>query len=154
VRVAEASVPAPVYEAPLIKAPEGPAKAVEAAPAPKPVKLALSDTPTPAAKVSGKYLVQLGAFSSAANAQKAWSQYSRKHKVLGGFTSASSTVTVKGKSLTRLAAAGFGNYQAANAACRTIKASGGDCVVKSVGGSSPVRMAAKPARKPVKIAAR
>ncbi len=141
-------------EAPLIRAPEGPAKAAEAAPAPKPVKLALADTPAPAAKPAGKYLVQLGAFSSAANAQKAWNQYSRKHKILNGFASASSTVNVKGKTLTRLAASGFGNYQTAIAACRTIKASGGDCVVKSVGGSSPVRMAAKPARKPVRIAAR
>lgn len=154
VRVAEASVPAPVYEAPLIKAPEGPAKAVEATPAPKPVKLALADTPAPAAKVIGKYLVQLGAFSTAANAQKAWNQYSRKHKVLGGFTSASSTVTVKGKTLTRLAASGFGNYQSAVAACSSIKKAGGDCVVKTVDGSAPVRMAAKPTRKPVKIAAR
>ncbi|MEQ1549995.1 SPOR domain-containing protein [Sphingorhabdus sp.] len=154
VRIAAAVASVSESEAPLIKAPEGPAKAAESAPAPKPVKLALADTPAPSAKAAGKYLVQLGAFSSAGNAQKAWSQYSRKHKVLNGFSSASSTVNVKGKTLTRLAASGFGNYQAAASACRTIKASGGDCVVKTVGGSAPVRMAAKPARKPVKIAAR
>ncbi|MGC1468119.1 MAG: SPOR domain-containing protein [Sphingorhabdus sp.] len=154
VRIAAAVASVSESEAPLIKAPEGPAKAAEVVPAPKPVKLALADTPAPSAKAAGKYLVQLGAFSSAGNAQKAWSQYSRKHKVLNGFSSASSTVNVKGKTLTRLAASGFGNYQAAASACRTIKASGGDCVVKTVGGSAPVRMAAKPARKPVKIAAR
>lgn len=154
VRIAAAVASVGATDAPLIKAPEGPAKAAEVAPAPKPVKLALADAPAPAAKPAGKYLVQLGAFSSSANAQKAWSQYNRKHKVLNGFASASSTVNVKGKTLTRLAASGFGNYQAAVAACRTIKASGGDCVVKSVDGSSPVRMAAKPARKPVRIAAR
>lgn len=153
VRIA-AAVASVEPEAPLIKAPEGPAKAVEAAPATKPVKLALNDTPAPASKPSGKFLVQLGAFSSSANAQKAWNQFSRKHKVLNGFNSASSTVNVKGKTLTRLAASGFGNYQSAAAACKTIKASGGDCIVKSVDGAAPVRMAAKPARKPVRIAAR
>ena len=154
VRIAAAVASVSNNEAPLIKAPEGPAKAAEATPAPKPVKLALADVPAPTAKVSGKYLVQLGAFSSAGNAQKAWNQYTRKHKVLSGFTSASSTVNIKGKTLTRLAASGFGNYQTAAAACSQIKKAGGDCVVKTVDGSAPVRMAAKPARKPVKIAAR
>ena len=154
VRIAAAVASVSDNEAPLIKAPEGPAKAAEAAPAPKPVKLALADVPAPTAKVPGKYLVQLGAFSSAGNAQKAWSQYTRKHKVLSGFTSASSTVNIKGKTLTRLAASGFGNYQAAAATCSQIKKAGGDCVVKTVNGSAPVRMAAKPARKPVKIATR
>ncbi len=156
VRVAAAApiASAPAVEAPLIKAPEGPAKSASAAPAAKPVKLALAETAAPVSKPAGKFLVQLGAFSSASNAQKAWNHYSRKHKVLNGFTSASSTVNVKGKTLTRLAASGFGNYQSAAAACSAIKASGGDCIVKSVDGSSPVRMAKKPARKPVRIAAR
>lgn len=154
VRIAAAVESVSEGEAPLIKAPEGPAKAIAAAPAPKPVKLALADVPAPKAKVAGKYLVQLGAYSSAGNAQKAWNQISRKHKVLTGFSSASSTVNVKGKTLTRLAASGFGNYQAAAAACSSIKKAGGDCIVKTVGGSAPVRMAAKPARKPVKIASR
>ena len=154
VRIAAAVASVSDSEAPLIKAPEGATKAAEAAPAPKPVKLALAETPAPTTKVSGKYLVQLGAFSSAGNAQKAWNQYSRKHKVLSGLTSASSTVNIKGKTLTRLAASGFGDYQSAAATCSSIKKAGGECIVKTVGGSAPVRMAVKPARKPVKIAAR
>ena len=154
VRIAAAVASVSDSEAPLIKAPEGATKAAEAAPAPKPVKLALAETPAPTTKAAGKYLVQLGAFSSAGNAQKAWNLYSRKHKVLSGLTSASSTVNIKGKTLTRLAASGFGDYQSADAACSSIKKAGGECIVKTVGGSAPVRMAAKPARKPVKIAAR
>jgi D-alanyl-D-alanine carboxypeptidase len=152
VAVAPAPAPQPVYEAPLIKAPEGPAKAAVAAPATKPVKLALANVPAPAAKTSGKYVVQLGAFSSAAGAQKAWGHFTKKHSILKGFSSSSSTATVKGKSLTRLAATGFGNLETANAACRQIKAGGGDCIVKASDGSSPVRMAAKPVKKPVRIA--
>lgn len=144
--------PQPVYEAPLIKAPEGPAKATVAAPNGKPVKLALADAPAASVKAAGKYVVQLGAFSSTAVAQKAWGQFTKKHSILRGFTSSSSTVTVKGKSLTRLAASGFGNLESANAACRQIKAGGGDCIVKATEGSSPVRMAAKRAKKPVRIA--
>lgn len=164
VRVAAVAAPAPapapvapvaVAEAPLIRAPEGPAKAREAAPAAKPVKLALADVPAPQARVHGKYLVQLGAFSSSANAARAWNQLNRKHSILTGFSSASSTVTIKGKTLTRLAASGFGNYETAAAACRQIKMSGGECMVRTTDGSAPVRMAAKkPVRKPVRIAAR
>lgn len=151
---ASAPAPQPIYEAPLIKAPEGPAKAAVAAPAAKAVKLALADVPAPVARSSGKYIVQLGAFSSAANAQKAWGQFTKKHSILKGFSSSSSTATVKGKSFTRLAAAGFGNLEAANAACRQIKAGGGDCIVKASDGSSPVRMASKATKKPVRIASK
>lgn len=149
------AAPPAVAEAPLIRAPEGPAKSAEAAPAAKPVKLALADAPAPQAKMHGKYLVQLGAFSSSSSATRAWKQLNRKHSILNGFSSASSTVTVKGKTLTRLAASGFGNYETAAAACRQIKMSGGDCMVRTTDGSAPVRMAAKkPVRKPVRIAAR
>lgn len=154
VRVAELAPSTPV-EAPLIRAPEAPVKSAEAAPVAKPVKLALADVPAPQARVSSKFLVQLGAFSSTANATRAWSQLNRKHRILNGFDSASSTVTIKGRTLTRLAASGFGNYETAAAACRQIKMSGGECIVRSTDGSSPVRMAAKkPVRKAVRIAAR
>jgi Flp pilus assembly protein TadD len=153
---AQVAVPAPqpAYQAPLIKAAEGPVKAAAAAPADKPVKLALADVPTPKAKAAGRYVVQLGAFSSAANAQKAWTQYTKKHSILKGFSSLNSTTTIKGKSLTRLAAAGFGNLESAYVACRQIKAGGGDCIVKASDGSSPVRMASKGTKKPVRIASK
>jgi D-alanyl-D-alanine carboxypeptidase len=146
----------PAFEAPLIKAPDGPAKAsVKAEKAP--VKLAIADIkPVQTSRiVSGKYLVQLGAYSSAANAKDAWGKLVAKYGVLQGFDSASSTVTVNGKKLTRLAAMGFGNKAAADAACKAIKSKGGDCMVRTVGGEpSPVQMAQAKPRKPVKLAAR
>ena len=147
---------APAFEAPLIKAPEGPSKAAETV-AKAPVKLALADTrPANAAKpVSGTHLVQLGAYSSPANAKVAWGKLQSKYGVLQGFDSASSSVTINGKKLTRLAAMGFGNKVSADAACRAIKAKGGDCIVRSVGGeAAPVQMAKAAPRKPVKMAAR
>ncbi len=149
--------------APLIKAQSGPSKTtnpvrVAAKPAAKasakPVKLALADTQqADQRKVNGTHIVQLGAYSSAESAQKAWADFNRKFAVLGGFTSASSSAVVNGKRFIRLAASGFGNLASANAVCAQIKAKGGDCMVKSIGGAAPVRMAAaKPKAKPVKVA--
>jgi D-alanyl-D-alanine carboxypeptidase len=158
--VAVAVAVAPAFDAPLIKAPEAPVKsAAPKASAPKaaaPVKMALADTTSAVSNksVAGTHLVQLGAFSSSANAQAAWSKTVAKHKILQDFNSASSTVTVNGKKLVRLAATGFGNKATADAACRAIKSGGGDCIVRSLGGepaAAPVRMAA---RKPVRVASR
>ena len=145
----------PVFEAPLIKAPEGPAKASGAV-VKAPVKLAIADIkPVQTKAVSGKYLVQLGAYSSTANAKEAWGKLVAKYGVLQGFDSASSSVTINGKKLTRLAAMGFGNKASADAACKAIKAKGGDCIVRSTGGEpAPVQMAQAKPRKPVKLAAR
>ena len=140
-----------VKPAPLIKAPSGPAKAAVKAepkskPEAKPVKLALAKVepkqPAPRQSVSGSHLVQLGAFSSSASAKRAWEKLTNRHSVLTGFSSASSTVKVNGKTLIRLAAMGFGNKESAKAVCDSIKASGGSCIVRSAGGGkAPVRMA-------------
>ena len=134
--------PAPITkisDAELIKANDGPAKT--AAPA-LPVKLALADVPVAKSKpVTSTYLVQLGAFSNTQNAASAWNKYSRNYKALRGKSSASSTVTVNGKKLVRLAAMGFANVSAANAACMKIKSQGGSCLVRNSIADKPVRMA-------------
>ncbi len=154
----------PAMEAPLIAAVKGPIKTAMAATKAKPVKAATNlvpfarSTAKPAAKapvklaianvkpkraraVSGTHIVQLGAFSSTANAKKAWAKYANRYSVLSGFTSASSSVTVGGKRLVRLAAMGFGNKSSAKAACESIKAQGGSCIVRSIGAQKPVRLA-------------
>ena len=146
----------PSFEAPLIKAPAGASKSSEAA-AKAPVKLALADTRSvnSVKPVSGSHLVQLGAYASPANAKAAWGKLQSKYGVLQGFDSASSSVTVNGRKLTRLAAMGFGNKASADAACRAIKAKRGDCIVRTVGGQAlPVQMAQAKPRKPVSLAAR
>jgi D-alanyl-D-alanine carboxypeptidase len=145
VKIAEAAPVVPVFEAPLIKASQGPAKAAASA---APVKMAMADVPaSKPASVGGTHLVQLGAFSSIANAQAAWSKYSKRYGALSGFSSASSTVTVNGKTLTRLAASGFNNASSANAACSQIKAQGGVCLVRSISGEKPTRMASASGRR-------
>lgn len=138
VKVAEAVPSQPVYQAPLIKASDGPAKSAVVAR----VKLALADVPSPKTpSVAGSHLVQLGAFSSVANAQAAWNKYAKRFGALNGFESASSTVTVNGKKLVRLAAMGFGNASTASATCKQIKSQGGDCFVRTNGAVQNVRMA-------------
>ena len=129
-------------EAPLIAVQAGPAKIAGH------VKIAMVDVPASnPGRVSGSHLVQLGAFTSAASAEKAWSQYARRYGLLKNFSSASSKVTVNGRTLTRLAASGFGNQAAAVAACRQIRSMGGVCLVRSADGSQPTRMASNQGRR-------
>ena len=107
-----------------------------------PVKLALADVPASRpASTGGSHLVQLGAFSSLASARVAWKKYSAQFGALRGLKSASSTVTVNGKTLTRLAAMGFDNASSANATCGKIKSQGGACFVVQNKGAQAVRMA-------------
>ncbi|MBL0924707.1 MAG: SPOR domain-containing protein [Sphingomonadaceae bacterium] len=127
-----------VAEAPLIKAPAGPAKAATSAP----VKLALADVPaSTAVKSGGTHVVQLGAFNNAAVANDAWAKLSNRHGLLGGFEPAKTSVTVNGRKFIRLAATGFDSAAAASAACSQIKSQGGVCFVRSSAGTAPVRMA-------------
>ncbi len=175
--VAMSAISMPSDEAPLIKADAGPvkrqiifqrsaqrpmpAKAVKAAAmsgvTKRPVKmaavkLAMADTavkPVSAQKVSGSHLVQLGAYSNAASAQEAWTKLNSRYSALKGYKSASSKVTVNGKQYIRLAAMGFGNADAANSACQSIKSQGGDCIVRNLtSDKQAVRLASKTANKP------
>lgn len=130
VKIAEPFATEPKSDAPLIRASTAP------------VKLALADVPpSKPSLVGGSHLVQLGAFSSLASAQAAWNKYSSKFGALRGFKSASSTVTVNGKKLTRLAAMGFENAGSAGAVCKQIKSQGGACFVVPNKGSQSIRMA-------------
>lgn len=143
VKVAEAAPVAPVFEAPLIKASDVPAKTAIA-----PVKLALADVPAPKTVASGgTHVVQLGAFNNAAVANDAWAKLSKRHGMLNGHQPAKTTVTVNGRKFIRLSAAGFGNAGSANAACSAIKAQGGVCFVRNTSGGAPVRMASRQVRR-------
>ena len=130
--------------APVIKAPAQPVKAAPAA-----VKLA-SAAPTPgaAAKLSGgpnltgTHLVQLGAFSSPEGAAKAWAIYQRRYPMLKRYGSASGRITVKGRTLYRLAAMGFDDAASATAMCSSLRSEGGKCIVRNMRGGGSVQYAA------------
>ncbi|WP_158702999.1 SPOR domain-containing protein [Allosphingosinicella vermicomposti] len=124
--------------------------AIEAAPtAPQPVFIpasaampaaplspAIAPRPLPALS-SGNYVVQIGAFSSRAQAEKAWKSAERRY----GFTADRQMITTviapEGKgAFHRLAVQGFATAGEANRACRAVKAKGGDCFVRALGGDS------------------
>lgn len=138
----------PKAEKPVRLAQATPVKtpAVQSIAAVKPVLQKVAFTPKPRTKKSGTHLVQLGAFSSPESAKRAWNILSSKNKDLAAFQYASSRINVKGKTLYRLAAVGFGNSETAKAMCSGIKAKGGACIVRNVKGvnkAAPVRMAAR-----------
>ena len=138
-----AAMEAPVKMAPIIEAaetPPAPAPAVKSVPI---VEIAKAVSPVratskPGRVSDGQYIVQLGAFSSKGNAEKAWGSFSSKYNSLQSFDYASSEITSNGRKLHRLAATGFGNAHSAVAMCDGIKAQGGNCIVRQVGNAKPL----------------
>lgn len=105
--------------------------------------------PLPAVKASRKadarsgWAVQLGAFSSNVNAQRAWGAYSKRFASLGGYAATSHYATVSGKGYFRLTANGVGSRTEANTLCGAVKASGGVCFVRNLSGREDVRWASR-----------
>ena len=117
---------------------------------PVPQKIAFKPAAKAASANIGTHLVQLGAFSSAEGAKRAWGILSAQNSDLNSFEYASSRINVKGKTLYRLAAIGFGNAQSAEAMCAGIKVKGGNCIVRSapaVTRAVPTQMASKAPKK-------
>ena len=125
---------APKKPAALAAKPAPKAAAKPAVVTPKPKAEVAAAKPKAAPKSGGSYVVQLGAYSSPQAASNAWGAHTKRYPVLGGYGNASSTATVNGKKVYRLAAMGFNDYGSANSVCKQVKAKGGDCIVKKVDG--------------------
>lgn len=128
--------PAVLPAAPAIQATEPrfePAPKAEAAPA----------APKAAAAGPGRFAVQLGAFSSPAGVERAWASAYKRY----GFadrTPLTTTVQLRGKgTFHRLSVAGFASHAEASRVCRSVKAKGGACFVRSVAGDAPTRWAGR-----------
>lgn len=136
-----AAQPAPTAAAPVAKpAPtiESLATAAAQKPAPKPVQVAAA-TPAPAkpvaaapaATASGPALVQIGALSSPALADKAWADATRLAPGLAaGKGKKVEAIDKNGTTLYRTSVTGFASREAAKAFCEAISASGKSCFVK------------------------
>lgn len=97
---------------------------------------------------AGSYVVQIGAFSSAAQVERAWAQTQRRHPFGDAYTPLSTTVRVNGKGvLHRLSIAGFDSRNAAVQTCLSIRARNGVCFVRQVAGDAPVQLASRYSRK-------
>ena len=95
-----------------------------------------------AGAVQGTHVVQLGAFSSPENAARGWAVYQKRYAALKNYSSASARITVKGRTLYRLAAMGFDDAGSASALCSSLKSEGGTCIVRNMHAGGQVQYAA------------
>ena len=105
-RLAAAPAPAPAAATPPRAAPSAPARSAA----------------SPAA--SGPWRVQLGAFAVAGNADRLWGRLSGRSELAG-----KQRLMVRAGRVTKLQAGGYASRSAADAACRSLKQSGHDCLV-------------------------
>ena len=105
--------------------------------APKPVKPVFG----------GSHWVQLGSYVNPAIAKDGWRKFTARTPALKPYTVTTTTATVKGTPVWRVAATGFASYGDAANMCRTVKHRGGACLVvtapkglgsKGLGGSGAV----------------
>jgi cell division septation protein DedD len=92
--------------------------------APRPTPAAAA--PPPRAAASGPWRVQLGAFSVASNAEALWSRLRGRSELAGR-----QRLMVRAGAVTRLQAGGYASRAAADAACRSLRQAGHDCLVTS-----------------------
>ncbi len=107
--------------------------AVASAAAPSPARPAASRPAPVATASSGNYFVQLGAYSSAANAHSAWRRVSARYSVLGSHTPSQAQVSTGRGNFYRLSVGGFSRSDA-NAMCRQVRSGGGSCFVRTKAG--------------------
>ncbi len=87
-------------------------------------------------------VVQLGAFSSDANAERAWQQVSARYG-LTGRRPLTTTFNYNGRTLHRVSVSGFATAADAQRLCGQIKAHGGICFVRATAGDASIRWAAR-----------
>jgi len=119
--VPKAAAPATPPKPAVVAAAPTPLPVAKPAPAPKPAPPAATPSAAPAGGA-----IQLGAFSSAAQANKAWSSLSGRFGFLSGLDHSVNNVTVGGKTLYRLRANAGGQ---AGATCAKLKVAGEACSV-------------------------
>lgn len=93
-----------------------------------PVEAPIKKTASTTSSAPGSALIQLGAFSSAAQADSAWSGFSRRFADIGALPKKISQGTVEGGTIFRLNAVAP-NVQAAQKVCNGLKAAGESCIV-------------------------
>ncbi len=77
---------------------------------------------------NGSHLVQLGSFSSKANAERAWSIFLSRNPELARFDRKLTEAYVNGKRFYRVSAAGF-DRSSARQMCSNVKVRGGACIL-------------------------
>jgi Flp pilus assembly protein TadD len=87
-------------------------------------------------------VVQLGAFSNEANAERAWQQVSSRYG-LAGRRPLTTTFNYGGRTFHRVSVSGFASSADAQRLCGQIRAHGGICFVRATAGDASIRWAAR-----------
>jgi Flp pilus assembly protein TadD len=90
---------------------------------------------------TGRFAVQIGAFSTAARVDTAWAQTVGRVGALARFTPARAVVRTPGGTFHRLSVTGFETRAAAVSLCGQLRARGGQCFVREVAGDAPLQWA-------------
>lgn len=122
--------------------------------APVPAKHAFATNPSPMARFqkaafirpmierASNWVVQLGAYDSAAVAEEKWVAMAGRRSALAAFPVVTSQAVVNGRNYHRLAITGFADRDGAADACRAIKVRGGQCFVReTTPNATPLRWA-------------
>jgi Flp pilus assembly protein TadD len=91
---------------------------------------------------SAPIVVQLGAFSNEANAERAWLEASA-HFGLEGRRPLTTTIDINGRTLNRVSVSGFASAGDAQRLCGQIRSQGGACFVRGNAGDASIRWAAR-----------
>ena len=145
------AVPAEFAEAPPVQ-PSAPV-ARQTAPAPRRAAFiraaAISALPRAAFRIGegvrsgpAPVVVQLGAFSNEANAERAWQQIS-DHYGLTARRPLTTTFNHNGRTMHRVSVSGFASNADAQRLCSQIRAHGGVCFVRATAGDASIRWAAR-----------
>lgn len=122
-----------VKSAPLIKAAARPAKQL--------IVPAGQDARPFRPVEGGQFVVQLGAFASPKIAEAAWANRLSRQQLLSGHDASTARFQLNNSVFYRLSVTGFGTRASANQLCTRIKASGGQCFVRTIAGDQPLQWA-------------
>lgn len=93
---------------------------------------------------ASRFVVQLGAYRTAPQVEKAWASKYRKFRFASTSVPLSTTVSLPGHGVFhRLSVSGFGSHDEAARLCGAIRSSGGECFVRATAGDAPVRWASR-----------
>jgi len=94
-----------------------------------------------AENAAGGWVVQLGAYSTAARIEAGWQGAVHQYDPLDNYVPASAAYEMQSATLHRLSIAGFPTRAAARSVCLAVKARGADCFVRTAAGDAPLQWA-------------
>ena len=143
VEVAQA---APVDASPVLAAAMASVESVLPVQMARPVTRTIRAAATAPAAFKGRYVVQIGAFASAASVERAWNGAVSRYDRLAEYAPASTRFGVGRNALTRLSVGGFASRGPATDLCDSLRRAGGSCFVRATAGDAPVRWASRVSR--------